>query len=377
MSDVVSLLEQLIAIDSVNPSLDPGGAGETEIALYVCDWFAARGLETHWLEPEPGRPSVVAVARGRGGGPRLMLNAHLDTVGASGMTDPFRPRLAGGRLHGRGASDMKASLAACMIALEHAAKLDLAGDVILTAVADEEHASIGTRAVLEHWTADAAILTEPTGMQPCVAHRGFALFELELRGVASHTSQPDRGANALTALGRVLVEIEALDRRLRAADAHPLLGHASAQAVLASGGSELFTTPASATLTFERRTLPGETAAAIEREWHAILERVCATDRRLKWLSKLALQREPFESPADTEIVHSLEHAVSRVTGKAPSRVGAPYWMDSALVQAAGIPTVVFGPTAHGIHGPDESVVLEEVHALVRVLSEVIRDYCR
>ena len=384
MSDLVSLLEQLVAINSVNPALDPDGPGETEIALFITDWCATRNLETHWIEPVPGRPSVVAIARGSGlqhtrgdtGGKSLMLNAHLDTVGVAGMKDLLMPRFDQGKLYGRGTCDMKASLAACLIALERAARLDLVGDVILTAVADEEHGSIGTQAVLKQFHADAAILTEPTGMQPCLAHRGFAVFDLELHGLASHTSQPELGVNAISALGRLLAEIEGLDRRLQAGHPHPLLGHGSAQTVRVTGGAELFTTPDTATATIERRTLPGETLERLEGEVQALLMLACVPDVRLKSSSKLLLHREPFEVDKDTQIVQCLVQASRHVLTREPVFTGAPYWMDSALLQAAGIPTVVYGPTAHGLHGPDEHVELEEVHALMRVLMETIRAFC-
>ncbi len=151
-SELVSLLTKLVAIDSVNPSLVLGATGESEIAAFIASWCTQRQLEVHLLNtPNPSRPSVVAIARGRGNGRSIMLNAHTDTVGVAGMNNPFTARIEGNRMYGRGALDMKAGLAASMIALGQAAKLELAGDVILTAVADEEHSSFGTQLVLEHF----------------------------------------------------------------------------------------------------------------------------------------------------------------------------------------------------------------------------------
>src|SRR5688500_9395905 len=146
------LVADLVAIDSVNPDLVPGGAGETRIAAFVVDWLRGAGLEVEIDEPAPGRPSVVATARGRGGGRSLMLNAHMDTVGVEGMARPFEPEVRDGRLYGRGAYDMKGALAACMLAGAAAVREGLAGDVIVTGVADEEYASIGTQSVLRSWT---------------------------------------------------------------------------------------------------------------------------------------------------------------------------------------------------------------------------------
>ena len=133
----LELLQELVRINSVNPMLEANAPGETQLAEFVRDWCDSRHLETQWIEPVKGRPSVIAIARGCGGGRSLMLNAHLDTVGVTGMIDPFTPRIEHGFLFGRGACDMKASLAVCLKTLERARYLQLSGDVILTALAVE------------------------------------------------------------------------------------------------------------------------------------------------------------------------------------------------------------------------------------------------
>ncbi|MBO0791907.1 MAG: M20/M25/M40 family metallo-hydrolase, partial [Ktedonobacteraceae bacterium] len=144
MERITNLLRQLVAIDSVNPDLVPGAAGERAIAEFVARWLEDAGVEVTWDEPVPGRPSVVGIVRGSGGGRSLLLNAHMDTVGVAGMEQPHEPHVEGNRLYGRGAYDMKGGLAAIMVAVAEARKLSLRGDVILTAVADEEYASLGT-----------------------------------------------------------------------------------------------------------------------------------------------------------------------------------------------------------------------------------------
>ena len=212
MSDVAELAARLVEIESINPDVVAGGSGELGLARFVAEWCERAGLETTLTELRPGRANVVAVARGSGGGRSLMLNAHMDTVGVAGMTEPFVPRLEGGRLYGRGAYDMKGSLAACMLATAEAERRGLRGDVILTAVADEEFASIGTEAVAATLSADAAIVTEPTELQIAVAHRGFVHLEVEVHGRAAHGSRPHLGIDAIAKMGRVLVGIEELDR---------------------------------------------------------------------------------------------------------------------------------------------------------------------
>src|ERR1041384_6271350 len=167
--DVAELTAQLVATHSVNPALVPGGSGEGEIASFVAAWCADHGLEVEVLGDE--RPSVIATKRGSGGGRSLLLNGHTDTVGASGMEKPFVVRVEGNRLYGRGSYDMKGALAAILVAAGQAPQLR--GDLIVTAVADEELGSAGTEAVLERVRADAAIVVEPTELQVAVAHRGF------------------------------------------------------------------------------------------------------------------------------------------------------------------------------------------------------------
>jgi acetylornithine deacetylase len=370
-AQTLALTEQLVAIDSVNPALDDAHAGETEIARFVVDWCTARGIETQWIEPVVARPSVIARVRGRGAGRALMLNAHLDTVGVTGMAQPFTPTRANGFLHGRGACDMKASMAVCLITLARAAREPFAGDLLLTAVSDEEHGSIGTSSVLDHVRADAAIVTEPTGMRICTAHRGFVLFDVTLTGKAAHTSQPERGANAVLALGHALAAVENEHARLLAGPQHPLLGHASLLATRVRGGDELFTVPAHAAFTLERRTLPGEPLDVIGRGLRALVDTAAASVPGVVATLQRSLHRDAFETSAEASIVRHL----ARATGDA-SCVGAPYWMDSGLIAARGIPTAIFGPTPHGLHSADERVDIAEIGTLCDVLWETAQSYC-
>lgn len=404
---VIELLAALIAIPSVNPGLEPGGAGEAGIAAFVAAWCRDAGAEVTVLESVPGRPSVVARVRGRGRGPRLLLNAHLDTVGVAGMSDPFVPRIADGMIRGRGAADTKAGLAACMLALRAAAEADAPGEVVLAAVADEELDSLGTEQLVnrlradhqnadhlraehlraEHLRADhrradhlrldegrfdGCVVLEPTSMELCVAHRGFAVHEVELRGRRSHTSQPHLGVNALSHLGNVLDAVAAFDAELAARPPHPLLGRSLVQPVLATGGTELFTTPASASVHIERRTLPGERAEVVERDLDAVLAR--AGQGRPGWsvTKRLVARREPLETPSDAWIVGALGDAAAGVLGRRPRLVGAPFWTDAALTADLGIPSVVFGPTPHDIHGTQERASIDEVVDLAAVMASLV-----
>jgi acetylornithine deacetylase len=360
--EVTDLISRLVAIDSVNPALVPGGAGETEIARFVAAWAQEHGLAAEWLEATPGRPSVVVRRRRPGGGRTLLLCAHLDTVGVEGMTDPHSPRLEGDRLHGRGAYDMKSGLASALIACRESP-----GDVVVAAVADEEHASLGVQEVLRAVTADAAIVTEPTELELIVAHKGFVWIEIEVEGRAAHGSRYEEGVDAIVKAGPILTGLGELDAALGARE-HPLLGRGSVHASLIEGGAELSSYPARCRIGLERRTLPGETAAAVEAEIGRLLDGG-GTQRTL-------LVREPFEVPHDAEVVRVVRDAAADRLGAPPAQAGAPYWADAAFIAAAGIPTVMFGASGTGAHAVEEWVSVNDSVAVTETLIEVARRLC-
>jgi len=341
----------------------PGGAGEGEISRFVAAWARDAGLEARILEGTPGRPSVLVRASGTGGGRTLLLCAHLDTVGVEGMAAPHDPRVDGDRLYGRGAYDMKAGLAAALLACREAAGRSLAGDVVVAAVADEEHASLGVQEALAAVRADAAVVTEPTEMEVVVAHKGFVWAEIEVTGRAAHGSRPHLGVDAILKMGAVLNGLEELDREL-AERPHPMLGRGSLHASLIEGGVELSSYPAQCTLSVERRTLPGETAADVEAEVAALIGGADGSQRTL-------LVREPFSIDPAAEIVS----LVCSAAGDAPL-TGASYWADAAFIAAAGIPTVMYGPGGEGAHAAVEWVSVADTETVARTLVTVAREFC-
>jgi acetylornithine deacetylase len=291
------------------------------------------------------------------------------------MTDPHAPHVEGDRLYGRGAYDMKAGLAAALIAARDAARLGLAGDVVVAAVADEEHASIGVQEALRAVTADAAIVTEPTELELVVAHKGFVWAEIEVTGRAAHGSRPHLGVDAIVKTGAVLTELGRLDASL-AERAHPLVGRGSVHASLIEGGAELSSYPASCTLRLERRTLPGETGETVADEIEQLLDRCRAEDADLDATRRTLLVREPFEIDADHELVAFVANAAAEVLPAPPEVAGASYWADSAFIAAAGIPTVLFGPGGEGAHAIEEWVSLSDTEAVARTLVGVAERLC-
>jgi acetylornithine deacetylase len=364
------LLAALVSIDSVNPDLVPGGAGEGEIGAFVAAWMHDAGLEVDFHEAAPGRPSVVGAARGRGGGGSLMLCAHMDTVGVEGMSKPFGAERRDGRLYGRGAYDMKAGLAACMLAAARLASEGLAGDVLVAAVADEEHASIGMQSVLESCRTDAAIVTEPSQLRVCIAHKGFVWAEIEVKGRAAHGSRPDEGRDAITETAPVLTRLAELQVALDAAPGHPLAGPGSVHASVIAGGQELSSYPARCRLALERRTAPGESVDDFRRECEALIAGIEHAELRM------GLVRDPFEVDPGAAVVEAMRRAAEAATGRPAEIYGESYWMDAALIQAAGIPTVVFGPAGAGAHAVEEWVDLASVEACTEGLVAAARELC-
>jgi acetylornithine deacetylase len=356
VSEIVELASRLVAIDSVNPGLVPGGGGEAAAARVVAEWCDRRGFDVALVGGE--RPSVIARRRSAHAGRSLILNGHLDTVGVAGMDAPFEPRVEGGRLYGRGSFDMKGALAALLVA---AAEAD--GDVIVTAVADEELASVGTETVLGYVTADAALVAEPTALQVAVAHRGFVGFEIATTGVAAHGSMPHLGEDAIRKMGPVLVALDELDARLQAGARHPLAGAGAIHASVIEGGQEMSSFPARCILLGERRTIPGETLRHVESELEAIAG---GADVRI------VAHRDPYEAAAG----HPFVDVVLRAAGAAEP-VGAPFWTDAALLAAAGIPTVVCGPDGEGAHAEVEWVDLDSLERLRDVVGRAAAEWTR
>ncbi|MEU6511564.1 M20/M25/M40 family metallo-hydrolase [Streptomyces sp. NPDC046942] len=343
-----------------------------------CAWPADRGFEVHRLEKRPGRPSLVAIARGTGTGRSLMLNGRLDTVGlASYDGDPLGPRIRDGRMYGRGAFGMKGGIAAMMVAAARAtAHGPLRGDVVVACVADEEHGSSGTEEVLESFTADAAIVTEPSHLQVTLAHKGFAWFEVEIEGRAAHGSRPEPGVDAIAEAGHFLVALEDLGRRLARGPAHPLLGTGTVHASLIRGGEEPSTYPARCRVTLERRTVPGESAGRVERELTGLLDRLAAAVPDFRYRLTRGLHREPFQADPEARIVRTLTPHAAQALGHPPVVHAEPFWTDCAVLDRAGIPGLLFGVDGAGAHAADEYAGLASLDRLTDVLTGTIADFC-
>ncbi|HET7456585.1 MAG TPA: ArgE/DapE family deacylase [Gemmatimonadaceae bacterium] len=381
--DVAELTAALVRADSRNPSLAAGAPGEGEAAGVMANWLRAAGFDVERHDDVAGtdRPNVVARAGRRESGARsLMLNGHLDTVGVDGMTHaPFASERRGALVYGRGAADMKGGLAAMAIgaARAHAAGA-IAGEVIVAAVADEEMASAGTRALLARGVrADAAIVGEPTGLAICPAHRGFAWVTVTVHGRAAHGSRYDLGVDAVTGAGLLLAELDAYQHDVLARrPEHPLLGRASLHASLIEGGSGVSTYAERCALTIERRTLPGESGADAVAEVRAAWDRVRQRRPALAASIEAGLAQPPCEVAPDAPVVRSLGAALA-AAGEPVRMAGMTAWTDAALLTAAGVPAICFGPGDIGLaHAAEEYVDVGEVERAAWVIERMIGEWC-
>jgi acetylornithine deacetylase len=371
-------LARLVQTPSINPFFDPTSRGEVDIAAVVADELTQLGMTIARSEPEPNRISVIGRLEGTGGGKSLMLYAHHDTVGVTGMPEPYSGAERDGRLYGRGSYDMKGGLAACLAAVRalRDAGARLSGDVVIVSVADEEVASIGMTAVLRTVRTDAAIVTEATELQLCLAHKGFSWIEVQTFGRAAHGSRFEEGIDANMRMGRLLARLEHLEIALRQSAPHPLVGPPSLHAGVLQGGSGPSIYAAACRLEIERRSLPHETEQFVVQQIQNIIDQLATEDATFKATVHATLTRPSFEVSESAPIVGAIRSAATEVLGAPPPVIGVPYWMDASLIAERGTDTVVMGPIGAGAHADEEWVDLRSVEQLADILARTAIVYC-
>ena len=374
--DAVALARALIRIDSRNPTLVADGPGERACAHTLASVLDDWGLSVELQEDLRDRPNVIARIGPRDA-PALMLNGHLDVVGVEGMVhEPFGAEVRDGRIYGRGSADMKSGIAAMCAAALQAAGTDARRQIVITAVADEEYESLGMRALIDSGIrADAAIITEPTRLAICPAHRGFVWIDITFRGRAAHGSRYEIGVDAITHAGLVLAELEKLERTREQGKRHSLLGRGSLHASTIRGGVGMSTYPEECVLSIERRTLPGETAEDAMKEVENACAAVRAREPRLDARITQTTSQLPSDVSTDAPIAKRLMRALAEEG--APTKIeGMSAWTDAALLNAAGIPTICFGPGDIALaHAAEEFVPIDEIETATRVLSRVVKDW--
>ncbi|MBC8089204.1 MAG: ArgE/DapE family deacylase [Phycisphaerae bacterium] len=377
--DPVVLTQSLVAIDSRNPDLVPGAPGESACANHLADVLSEWGFAVSIEEIAPGRSNVLARVGPSGKSP-LILNGHLDVVGTDNMVHPpFTPDIRGGRVYGRGSTDMKSGIACmCVAAARASTRSALASEIIIAAVCDEEFGSLGTRTLLANGLhATAAIVTEPTRLAVCTGHRGFAWIRIDVAGHAAHGSRYDIGVDAIMHAGLLLAAIDRFDTTTLPPRAHALLGRPSLHASLIEGGTGWSTYPESCTLRIERRTVPGETGESVKAEFEALCRELHNSRPSFQTTVTLELFQPASDLAADAQLTVAVATALEKENLPAPIE-GLSCWTDAALFNEAGIPALCFGPGDIALaHSAEEWVTLEHIHHATAVLERVCASWGR
>jgi acetylornithine deacetylase/succinyl-diaminopimelate desuccinylase-like protein len=379
---VVDLLGELIRIESVTPVLVPDGSGEQTIASYIADWLSDTPAEVDLIEIGSGRPNVVARLRGNGGaggGRTLCLNAHMDTVGYEGWPeDALVPRVRGNRMVGLGASDDKAGCATLMLTLRQLAQTApcLHGDLLVAFVADAEGNSIGTEWLAKQDDIDAAIVIEPQPVGDLVIeHQGFGWIDVITRGVAAHGSEPDAGVDAIVHMAEVITRLHRLDRTKFQPYPSLLNGPAVFHTAMISGGTGYANYPDYAKLGIKIGTQPGETLLDRVAEIEAIFADVARTEPGFNGEVVVRLDRQPFVAQGHEALQAIVVQAMTDVLGVSPRITGMNAWRDAALMQSAGIPTLLMGSSGGNHHAAGEWASISEITKLCEILSRVAVAY--
>jgi acetylornithine deacetylase/succinyl-diaminopimelate desuccinylase-like protein len=342
MTDTGKLLQELIALPSVNPAFLPPGdarAGETRVSDFLAATAATAGLDVDFQQVSPGRSNLLArLTPGTRTRHTILLAPHLDTVDAA--PDQFRPRKKGGRIFGRGACDTKGSIAAMVGALcdvARAGRRPTETEIIFAGLVDEENAQTGSRALASSGIkAHLAIVGEPTQLQVVTAHKGSLWLHLQTRGQSAHGSRPELGRNAVHEMAKVVdflqTDYAAALKRKR----HPLLGFPTVSVGAIRGGTQANIVPDQCEIWVDRRTIPGETESGVSRELKRMLGKRKLTAELLP--GKL-LPCEPLETGLKLDMVRQFL-AVARQR----KPVGVAYFCDGAILAQGGIPSIVFGP---------------------------------
>lgn len=360
---VIRTLAELVRIPSVNPAYEDG-VSEAGVVAWLREFCRERGIETWETEVFPGRPNLVARIPGRDPRRRVVLEAHTDTVSVKGMTiPPFDPVIDGNLLYGRGSCDTKAGLAAMLHA---AASLKDEGyvppcEVWVAAVVDEEYSYRGVVKLCEGLTAHAAIVAEPTELKVVVASKGVLRWRIRTRGRAAHSSKPHLGVNAIQHMTRVLLALEEHDDTL-STRVHPLVGRATCNVGVISGGVQVNFVPDECLIELDRRLLPGESAAEALREYQALLDEVAARNPGLVVeMEPPMLTDEALDTPVDAPPA-LLAGEILREMGLDGDPVGVPFGSDASKLARQGVPSLVFGPgSIDRAHAAVEYVEIDQV----------------
>jgi acetylornithine deacetylase/succinyl-diaminopimelate desuccinylase-like protein len=374
------LLEDMVRIESVTPWLIPDGSGERPVAEAMARWLSDLPVQVALDEVEPGRVNLIARLSGSGGGPTLGVNAHLDTVGYANWADrALSPWTEGDRMYGLGVADDKSGCVAALLALRSLveSRVALRGDLLVTLVADEEGISIGTEDVVRRYPMDAAIVLEPDALpKGIVEHQGFGWIDVIVHGKPAHGSAPDDGIDAIVHMAEVVQRLDRLDREVFRKNPDPLNGRTVFHTGTIAGGTDYATYPARAVLGIEIGTQPGEHLSDRVRDIQGIFSEIAESLPGFRGEVDVKVDRDPFKAEGHEPLLAALDAAATSVIGRPFDPCGLNAWTDAALLQNAGIPTVLIGSAGGNYHAPDEWASISELASLANIVEGAVTRFC-
>ena len=368
-SDVISLLADLVRIPSVCGE-------EGRIAGFIAKWLRDEGLPVEVMDVKPGRPNVISRVKGRGGGPRLMFNGHMDTVaaGTGWEHDPFGAEIENGRMYGRGTEDMKSGLAAMLAAVAEckAEGLPKKGEILLAAVMDEESIDLGSYALVQQRLTDGldfAMISEPTDLNVVNAHRGRTVFDVVVHGKAAHSMWPEHGVSAITNSATLINALPKLRN-----PTHPRMGQSTVNVLKVEGGQEEVMLVADrCRMVIDRCLVPGYNSKEALKDLNGLISEL-GLKADVRFNARETPFCDSFEIPENHEAVRTVIEVASKVLGKTPKLDFHEGPCDSCiLVNQGGVPTLEFGPSGGRLHQPDEFVDLQSVKMTTSFYKELIR----
>ena len=375
-NEVLATLQDVVAIESVNPDLPGGCRGEAGMVEYIAEFFGAIGVPYETHEILPGRSNIVATLEGVNPNRVMLFECHMDTASADIMTiPPFEPHIRDDLLYGRGASDTKAGGVAMMHAMK---RLKAAGvkppcTIKYVGAVDEEYRFRGALHLAETVKADAAIIAEPTELAVIRAHKGIARFRIVVKGIAAHSSKPQLGVNAISKMARIISAIESELAPTYETNVHPLVGSPTVNVGVISGGTQFNFVPDRCVIEVDRRVIPGQTPKAALEEFRELLLRAQAADSELDaFLEEPFLLDDAMETPEDATIVQIAINACRAVQGTG-AITGVPYGTDASKFTAVGIPAIVFGPgSIDQAHAAVEWISCKQVLTAVDIYQQIM-----
>jgi acetylornithine deacetylase/succinyl-diaminopimelate desuccinylase family protein len=375
-SQILDLLKTLVRIPSIYTGEGQTVIPEQAIAEYIDIYLKGLGMETQWLRMDNGRPNLLGRWPEGKGKKVLLLTAHMDTVGVEGMKEPFEPRVAGGKIYGRGTCDTKGSLAVYLWVLRTIAENRgiFDRDVQFLGTCDEENGCIGSTWLADHQLvhADEVIVGEPTLSRIAIAHRGSIVLEFYTTGVSAHSSVPERGDNAIYQMADLIQDLREKWLVKVSQHTHPILGKTTAAVTMMDGGVRFNVIPETCKATVDVRILPGQTPEGLISELEAILNPLRKEKKVNYRIHPQYHQPALYTNPA-VPLVTKLLHAAHEVTGTGEP-VGLPYFADSSQFARCGADCVLLGPgDIAQAHGANEYLEIEQLHQSAEILLRFFR----